>query len=317
MKVASVEAIWRYPVKSMAGESLAAVEINRDGLLGDRGWALLDDRTGEVYNAKRHPVLMACTASYRQLPSVDEIGHVNVTLPDGSVLSSDSPMLRKRLSELLGRHVGLRRRRPSDTDTVYSRRQPWSSFVGWLTRSDSAFRWAASRPAIAAYLTRASGEFNRKPLPKFARSLQAFFAFYTLPGTFFDVFPVHLLTTSALARMAEINPDAKWDVRRFRPNILLNTAPTDGVTEKAWIHQQVRINNALMAIAAPTIRCAMTTHAQGDLSHDPSVLRTIVRSADKRLGVYAAVVRRGSIATGDAVELLRADREFESASSSA
>ena len=196
-----------------------------------------------------------------------------------------------------------------DTETIYSRRQPWSSLLGWLTRSDAAFRWAASRTAIAAYLDRASGGESRKPLPNFARRLQAFYAVYTLPGTFFDVFPIHLLTTSTLATMSEIAPQAKWDVKRFRPNVLLKTVAADLPAENTWIHQQVRINNVLMTVAAPTIRCAMTTHAQAGLPSDPSVLRTIVRDASKRLGVYAAVLEPGLITTGDAVELVPAKQE--------
>ena len=42
MTSARVTAIWRFPVKSMAGESLEAVEVDERGLVGDRAWAVYD-----------------------------------------------------------------------------------------------------------------------------------------------------------------------------------------------------------------------------------------------------------------------------------
>ncbi len=51
------------------------------------------------------------------------------------------------------------------------------------------------------------------------------------------------------------------------------------------------------------MRCGMTTHAQGDLPKDASVLRSIVRDAEQNLGVYAGVVQTGHVVLGDLVEL--------------
>jgi len=44
--VGHVAALWRYPVKSMAGEELDAVEVAWHGLAGDRRWAFI--RAGQV-----------------------------------------------------------------------------------------------------------------------------------------------------------------------------------------------------------------------------------------------------------------------------
>ena len=55
MRVGPVREIWRYPVKSMAGERLDRGRVGARGLLGDRGWAIRDEATGEIHNAKRHP----------------------------------------------------------------------------------------------------------------------------------------------------------------------------------------------------------------------------------------------------------------------
>jgi len=45
----------------------------------------------------------------------------------------------------------------------------------------------------------------------------------------------------------------------------------------------------------------MTTLAQGDLPKDPEILRTAARHNDVHVGVYAAVVRGGTIRRGDVV----------------
>jgi uncharacterized protein YcbX len=63
-----VRELWRYPVKSMAGEKLDQSEVAENGFWGDRGWAIRDELTGEIHNAKRHPVLMQCSAVYRSAP---------------------------------------------------------------------------------------------------------------------------------------------------------------------------------------------------------------------------------------------------------
>ena len=47
MIIGSVGELWRYPVKSMAGERLDRCPVSLTGLLGDRGWARRDDLAGE------------------------------------------------------------------------------------------------------------------------------------------------------------------------------------------------------------------------------------------------------------------------------
>src|SRR5688500_14055792 len=108
MDVGRVREIWRYPVKSMAGERLEHAHVSAHGLWGDRGWAIRNETSGEIHDAKRHPILMQCSAVYREEPRAGHIAHVEITLPDGSGVSSDSPAVSQRLSDLMGRHVTLR-----------------------------------------------------------------------------------------------------------------------------------------------------------------------------------------------------------------
>jgi uncharacterized protein YcbX len=63
---ATVREIWRYPVKSMAGERLPACAVGPNGLAGDHGWAVIGVESGEIHNAKRFPRLMQCTSVYRE-----------------------------------------------------------------------------------------------------------------------------------------------------------------------------------------------------------------------------------------------------------
>lgn len=144
-----------------------------------------------------------------------------------------------------------------------------------------------------------------EPLPDFSAIPSELFEFTSPPGTYFDLAPFHLLTTSSLAAMARLNPASSWDVRRFRPNFLIETeGDIEGLIEAGWGGRALRLGEVTLRCSMPTVRCGMTTHAQAGLPKDPAVLRTVVREAGQSLGVYASAVDSGRIAVGDAVELL-------------
>src|SRR5262249_59720805 len=90
--VGMVEEIWRYPVKSMAGEKLAAATLTGQGLVGDRLWAVRDDQQG-ILGGKKIPALMMCRARFLNEPAADAVGasvpQVAITLPDGTELRTD------------------------------------------------------------------------------------------------------------------------------------------------------------------------------------------------------------------------------------
>jgi hypothetical protein len=52
-----VAELWRYPVKSLAGERLAQADLRRDGIVGDRVVQVYDVR-GRVVTARNHPDLL-------------------------------------------------------------------------------------------------------------------------------------------------------------------------------------------------------------------------------------------------------------------
>jgi uncharacterized protein YcbX len=127
---------------------------------------------------------------------------------------------------------------------------------------------------------------------------------WTMPsGRFVDALPLLLLTTSSLRTGAGLHPAGVWDVRRFRPNVLIE-AEGDGWLEDAWCGQRVRIGEAEVAPFLPCARCTMVTRPQPGLGRDLDVFRTLARDHGATFGVWAGVVTQGTIRTGDEVEVL-------------
>ncbi len=123
--------------------------------------------------------------------------------------------------------------------------------------------------------------------------------------TFFDCAVVHVLTTATLDRLRELYPQGRFEVRRFRPNIILQAA--DGIkdfVENAWIDHTLAIGDEVrLSITGPCPRCVMTTLPQGDLPKDPGILRTAAQHNQVNVGVYASVLRGGTVHRGDAIRL--------------
>jgi len=104
--------------------------------------------------------------------------------------------------------------------------------------------------------------------------------------------------------MGAAQSDSDFDARRFRPNLLIESEDGDGFPENAWVGQRLRVGSAVFHVAMACPRCVITTHAVGALPTDPRIMRTLVKENAGDLGVYAAVETPGTVAEGDAVELL-------------
>ena len=118
------------------------------------------------------------------------------------------------------------------------------------------------------------------------------------PGAFFDSSAFHLVSTSTLEQFGTFHPEGRFDPRRFRPNVVLET-PEEGFVEHGWIGASLRIGGALIEISKPCERCVMTTHAQEDLPVDRDILRTALKHNDENAGVYGIVREPGTISVGD------------------
>jgi len=307
MRIGTVKEICRYAVKSMAGEKLEQCTVGTLGIPGDRGWAIRDETTSEITNGKSFPVLMQCSARYREAPAPGFIPNVDMTFPDGTTIGSDATDVNARLTELLGKPVSLWPLRPAEDLKHYRRHSRMARLFGRLAR----FRtFRAALPALTSFgpaneqlregFSREPGE----PLPDLSTLPPEVIEFTSPPGTYFDAFPIHVLTTASLDMMARLNPTAKWEMRRFRPNFLIETrADIKGLVEAEWGGRKLHVGGVELRCEIPTVRCGMTIQAQAGLEKDPSILRTIVRDADQNLGVYASVVGAGEVRAGDLVEL--------------
>jgi len=278
LEIGSVVSLWRYPVKSMMGEELSATEVAERGLLGDRAYALVDHSDGKVATAKnprKWPSLFDFRATFIERPHAGEKAPpVRITLPDGTTVGSDQSDLNQILTRELKRDVTLDAVESGDVDAKSSSPTP---------RAVSA----------EEYWPDMEGLDHRETVTDFA-----------LPqGTFFDCAVIHLLTTATLDRLRELYPQGRFEVRRFRPNIVLK--PTSGekaFIEDAWIGHTLAIGDQVrLSVTGHCGRCVMTTLPQGDLPADPGILRAAARHNQVRVGIYAAVERGGTIRRGDPV----------------
>jgi uncharacterized protein len=286
MIVGRVVEIWRYPVKSMAGGELRECRVGERGILGDRGWALRDEDAGEIRGGKKFPSLLQCSARYLREPDGGATPPAEITLPDGTRFQSDDPKASERLSRLIGKRATLWPIRPAEDAEHYRRRVP------------------LKEPELRAIL----GRLPEEPLPDLAAFppdvLKEILDFTSPRGTYFDAFPLHLLTTAWLDDLARANPGARFDRRRFRPNFLIDAGRASGKVELDWCGREIRVGNVRAKVEMPVVRCSITTQPQADLPKDPSVLRTIVRESDQNVGAYASVIGAGTVRVGDSVELV-------------
>ena len=284
--VGRVAELWRYPVKSMAGQQLARTTLTTRGIPGDRGWALRDEQAGEIRGGKKMPVLMRCSAHYDEEPTDGRIPDATITLPDGTTVRTSSADVHERLSALIGRRVTLWPLQPAENRDHYRRGRP-------------------DHADLETELREVLGRLPDEPLPDFSGIPPELFEYASPPGSYFDFAAVHLLTSASLRALSARNPGAQFDRRRFRPTIFVEpTNATSEPVEIGWCGRRLRVGEAVIAISIPTMRCSMTMRPVDELPADASVLRTIVREANQNLGVYANVEEPGTVRVGDLIELL-------------
>jgi uncharacterized protein YcbX len=286
--VGSVAEIWRYPVKSMGGERLAQSAIATRGLHADRMWAVRDVELDTFTTARRWPVLLQCSARFAQDPAdrsaePGDVLEVIVTFPDGRELSSSDPAMDDHLSDLIGKPARL------ESLPALSEKQRYRT--PQLTKADLRRQFVIP---------------DGEPLPDFSmfpvRKLAELARYATPMGALYDAYPILLMTRASLRAMAERAPGSQFDVRRFRPNVLIDRDGAE-LAEFGWCGGRLHAPNVTFDAEIPTVRCSIPTRQQGDLPADPDVLRTVNAHADHCLGVYANVATAGTLAEGDPLEL--------------
>jgi uncharacterized protein YcbX len=285
-RIGQVTQLWRYPVKSMMGEQIEEGSFGPQGLAGDRGWALRDEVRGGIQGAKKLPGLMDLAARYPAEPDGQGAGVLaEITLPDGTTIRSDDPDAGALISKTIGHEVTLWPQLPADALDHYRRPPPDSPDLDTELRSIFALE-------------------PTEPLPDLSIFSEEIFEFSSPLGTYFDAFPALLLTQQSLDSLQSRAPESRIDVRRFRPNLLIDAPGHGEFPEQAWVGRRVRVGEATFEVAAGCPRCVMTTLGFADLPADRSIMRTLVRETDQLLGVYAKVVEAGTIHVGDTVALV-------------
>lgn len=285
IKVGSISAIWRYPVKGMAGEKLLSCCIDENGLNGDRLFAVRDVFRNEIQSCKFRPGLLTCVARSNKPEAQFNPDDWEIHFADGTVLSYDADKINDKISEVLGYESTLESLHPQSEGEFYRRYK--TDDHTWLEELKATF-------------TREPGE----PEPDFSNPSQTFIDYVTQPGTFFLVSPLHIITSASMEYLKVFHPTADWDIRRFRPNIVIDTVQgTEGLAEQDWLDKTLHIGDLQINCSSTAVRCGATTRKQQDIPLDKSMLRTIINEADQNLGIYGDISGDTILSVGDEIYL--------------
>ncbi|CAI8348076.1 MAG: Uncharacterised protein [Halieaceae bacterium] len=278
MSNVSVANIYRYPVKSMMGEALSEADIGEFGIAGDRGWAVRDEKRGGIRGGKKIPQLMTLAAQSGPAAPL-------ITAPDGDSASASSGGINEWLSDKLNHPVTLWPLLPAEQLDHYRRGAP-------------------DTEDFEQELRAVFGRLPDEPLPDLT-GFEELLEFESPPGTYFDAFPISVMSQQSLATMNQLNGDSLFDVRRFRPNLLVDISGSDHpFPEQAWVGKTLSIGSVKLKIEMTCPRCSMTTHGFDDLPQDAQIMRKLVANSEGNLGTYASVVQAGKVFAGDSVSVV-------------
>lgn len=116
----------------------------------------------------------------------------------------------------------------------------------------------------------------------------------------FDTFPLSVLTTQTVEQLGKM-VDARLDVQRFRPNILIEAADQSPFPEDYWVGCILCIGSMRMRVDKRDGRCVVITIDPVTTERNPDILRTVARDRDGCLGVYGTVVQPGRVSVDDPV----------------
>ncbi len=266
MTIASVASLWRYPVKSMMGEEIDAASLSEQGLIGDRRFALIDRITGKIASAKNP----------RKWPDMFKFSAALTAAPKGSEIPP------------------VRITTPDGIEVISSSDEADRVLSQALKREVMLQSQAPDTPSLEQYWPEMGDQSGSEKVTDEAMP----------PTSFFDCGTLHLLTSATLKRLGELYPEGSFQLRRFRPNIFLDSAE-QGFAENSWVGRTLAIGPEVrLVITQKTGRCVMTTLPQGDLPKDLGILRCAAQYNAGHVGVYASVVSGGTIRIGDGVSFV-------------
>ena len=268
LQAGSLASLFRYPVKSMMGEELNAARLTPRGLFGDRAFALCDVETKKVVSAKNP----------KKWPNLFNYRAMYVTPPDEQAAM---PAARVTLP---------------DGRTCLTSSSDFARTVSSALGRDVTLLWAAPDGAqLEEYWPDMEGLAFRDHVTEENMP----------PGTFFDLAVLHILTTSTIDKYRSLYPAGRFEPRRFRPNLIINTNGQEGFVENSWHGKTLCIGpDVKIQVTGPCPRCVMTTLAQGDLPKDPGILKAAAQHNEVRIGIYASVTQPGTVKIGDKITII-------------
>ena len=240
MELGRISAIFRYPVKSMAGESLDVARLSWHGIEGDRRLAFrrLNDKSGFPWlTASKLPQLLL----YKPfgLDHSAELLPTHVRTPDGKEYELRSDELRQEVSKRHGSEVEL--------------------------------------------MNLKHGIFDEACLSV-----------------------ISLATVHSVARESGRGVDL-CDLRRFRPNVVIETVSAEPFPEDKWVGRTLMFgegdSGAALSVTMSDERCVMVNFDTDTAERDSEVMKAVVRMNENCAGVYGTVVRAGELRVGQVVTL--------------
>ncbi len=238
VEIGHIQAIYRYPVKSMAGELLERSELGWYGLEGDRRFAfrrIVEQGGFPWLTASKLPELLLYQP-VRQDTSQDNNLPTHVVTPEGKVLGIRSEELRNEITHHYGADVQLM-------------------------------------------------QLNQGIFDEAAMSL------------------ITLATTHKITNDSGL----PHDIRRFRPNIVIETKHGEPFIEDQWVGKTLTFGNRedspAVHITNRDKRCMMVNLHPDTAQSDPVVMKTVVQLNQNCAGVYGTVIRLGAVEVGQTLYL--------------
>jgi MOSC domain-containing protein len=264
-----VSDLWRFPIKSIAGERLREAWLTDQGVLGDRAFALLDVATNSVVSASnRHfPGLLDWHATYLEPPHIGaELPKVRIALPDGTSWTTQTTDLNARLSGHFGRDVTLVRERPP----AYAAKQA-AFFAGIGIESMAPTATLVDFCPISVISSATLAEFSRlRPVCDFDARRFRMNVYVALPG-------VGFVENAWVGRRLAIGDKVRLHVALPDPRCGITTLPQGELPKDPLILRTIAERNTLSLGSGGREPCA---------------------------GVYATVTHPGLIRQGDPVTLV-------------
>lgn len=264
-----VTALWRYPVKSLAGLAETSLVIAPGGPVGDRRWAVVDAATGAKVTAREvRPML-----GLRAWPTADG---VRIEAPDGSALEVPRPVDGPRVV--------------TDFKQLSHALDAGDEAAGYLSV-------ALGRQVRLVWQADVADRTSRQDLGGLEGEVLSLA----------DAGQLLLTTEASLARLQEwVGPEPQLSMRRFRPNVVIDgELPFE---EDDWAATRIggldfRVQHTCDRCVMTTID--PVTLAGG---HEPIRTLSRHRKRDGLVwfGVWLAPLGTGQIAVGDGVERLPA-----------